>query len=372
MQAGQSSTLSFRVERLHAEHQPRSRSSDRHIRQRYAGRNHHLYVDRDQRKWFRYRDYDHHRSSSFHGERDDFSGHSLSGHRRLAQFTATVTGATNTSVIWSATGGTISSSGLYTAGAAAGSFTVKATSVQDSTKSASANVTITMPQPVSVSISPNGATLFTGGTQTFTATVANATNPAVTWSATGGVITTSGQYTAGQTPGTYSVTATSVQDLSKSASVTVTITQQTASGAHPRIILDTPTLATLRSRAQANTAEWSRLKSTCDSYVGGGVEFINGIDYPDRPNVGEGYQGSGYIEALMPLGLCYHSILPSDPTRAAQYVAKAVAILMAMSDPAHQTASDCNCAPCRCATTATGCGILVLPWELATTGFTIK
>ena len=51
--------------------------------------------------------------------------------------------------------------------------------------------------------------------------------------------------------------------------------------------------------------------------------------------MGEGYQGSGYAEALMPLGVCYQTTLVSDPSRAAQYGAKAVAILMAMSDPGH-------------------------------------
>ena len=40
------------------------------------------------------------------------------------QFIATVTGAFNTTVTWSATGGTISSSGVYAAPATAGTFRV--------------------------------------------------------------------------------------------------------------------------------------------------------------------------------------------------------------------------------------------------------
>ena len=64
---------------------------------------------------------------------------------------------------------------------------------------------------------------------------------------------------------------------------------------------------------------------------GGTVEFINGNDYPNLPNVGEGYQGSGYFDTLLPLGLCYQTILQSDPTTAAKYGAKGVAILMAKS-----------------------------------------
>ena len=260
------------------------------------------------------------------------------------QFTATVTGASNPAVTWTATGGTVSSSGLFTAGGTTGSFTVTATSAQDSSRSASATITITPPQPVGVSISPASTTVFTNGTQPFSATVTNASNTAVTWTATGGTVSSAGLYTAGGVTGSFTVTATSVQDSTKSASAPITIAAPSAGNAHPRIILDAPTLATLRSRAQASTAEWTALKSICDSYVGGTVEFINGNDYPDRPNVGEGYEGSGYSDALMPLGLCYQTTLLSDPTAAAKYATMGVAILMAMSDPANQTADDCNCA----------------------------
>ena len=268
------------------------------------------------------------------------------------QFTATATGASNTAVAWMATGGTVSSTGLYTAGTTAGSFTVTATSVQDTTKSATATIKIPAPQPLSVTVAPTSTTLFTSGTQKFTATVANASNAAVTWTATGGTVSPTGLYTAGTTTGPFTVTATSVQDPSKSVSAAITITNQPAIGSHPRIILDAPTLTSLRSRMQANTAEWQTLKASCDSYVGGSVEFINGNDYPDRPNVGEGYQGSGYFDALMPLGVCYQTVLASDAANAAKYGAKGVAILMAMSDPDHQVADEYPCSA-----TDTLCGV---------------
>ena len=66
------------------------------------------------------------------------------------QFTATVTGSSNTAVTWSvdgvnggnATVGTVSTSGLYTAPATPTAHTVTATSVADGTKSASAAVTV--------------------------------------------------------------------------------------------------------------------------------------------------------------------------------------------------------------------------------------
>src|SRR4029077_14565466 len=74
------------------------------------------------------------------------------------QFTATVTGTSNTAVTWSVAGGaangTISSSGLYTAPATPPNppqVTATATSQADSTKSASATVTVTNASPTSVS-----------------------------------------------------------------------------------------------------------------------------------------------------------------------------------------------------------------------------
>ena len=58
------------------------------------------------------------------------------------QFSATVTGSTNTAVTWTASAGSISSSGLFTAPIVStnATVTVTATSVADSTKSASASV----------------------------------------------------------------------------------------------------------------------------------------------------------------------------------------------------------------------------------------
>jgi hypothetical protein len=239
------------------------------------------------------------------------------------QFTA------NVPVTWSATGGTISQSGLFTAGSTAGSFTVRATSTQDTTRSATASVSIQATQ-TTVTVSPSSVYVFLNGQQQFTA------NVPVTWSATGGAISTSGLYTAGATTGAFTVTAASMQDPAKTASTTVNVVARTTTP-HPRMILDTALLNTLRARAQANTAEWARIKSQCDSFLGGGtVNFIGQNGYPNPPNVGEGYQGSGYFDSLLPLGLCYQTVLNSNPTLAAQYGAKGVAILMAMSDPGHQ------------------------------------
>jgi hypothetical protein len=141
------------------------------------------------------------------------------------QFSATVSGTdTNKSVTWSAALGTITAAGLYTASASAGTDTVTATSVADTTKSASASVTVSAPVVNSVKISPATASVITRGTAQFSATVAGTvTNKSVTWAAQLGTINSSGQYTAPSTPGTDTVTATSVADTTKSGTATVTV-----------------------------------------------------------------------------------------------------------------------------------------------------
>jgi hypothetical protein len=139
------------------------------------------------------------------------------------QFRATVSGTSNTAVIWSAILGTITSSGMYTAPSTPGTDTVTATSAADSTKSASATVTVTAPATVSVSVSPASAALVTGGRQQFTATVSGTSNTSVTWTATGGTISSAGLYTAPATAGSYTATATSVADTTKSASASISV-----------------------------------------------------------------------------------------------------------------------------------------------------
>lgn len=57
--------------------------------------------------------------------------------------------------------------------------------------------------PVEVTITPTRVTLTPGATRQFSATVLNATDTSVTWSATGGSINSSGLYTAGTTTGTF-------------------------------------------------------------------------------------------------------------------------------------------------------------------------
>ena len=138
----------------------------------------------------------------------------------IQPFTATITGTTNLGVNWAvqegAAGGSITNMGGYTAPNTSGTYHVVATSQADTTRSATATVTV-----AKLAVSPASDVLGPFGVRAFSATVD------VTWSvqegAAGGVITTSGQYTAPNTTGLFHVVATSVQDSSKNAVADETI-----------------------------------------------------------------------------------------------------------------------------------------------------
>src|SRR5271154_4891907 len=83
---------------------------------------------------------------------------------------------------------------------------------------------IAPPQVVTISIAPGPYSVAAGAQQQFSATVTGTTNTMVTWAATGGTISTTGDYTAGNSAGSFSVTATSAADTSKSAQMAVTVT----------------------------------------------------------------------------------------------------------------------------------------------------
>ncbi len=153
----------------------------------------------------------------------------------VGSFTTTVTGTTNTAVAWSLTGagcsgsscGTLStslSSAVYTAPLVApspASVNVVATSMADSTKSATANVTI-MPVVV-VTVAPASTSVVTGATQQLNASVVGTSNTGVTWTVQGagcsamacGTVDGNGLYTAPSavpSPAAVTVTATSSAD----------------------------------------------------------------------------------------------------------------------------------------------------------------
>ena len=93
----------------------------------------------------------------------------------------------------------------------------------------SAVVSVTLPNPppvtsaIRVSVSPTAASLQTGAQQQFTALVSGTNNTAVTWSVSAGTIAANGVYTAPGTAGTYTITAMSSADGTKSASALVIV-----------------------------------------------------------------------------------------------------------------------------------------------------
>ena len=151
-------------------------------------------------------------------------------------FTASVTGAANTAVSWSATAGTITAGGVYTAPASLpnpASAVVKATSVADPLVSATAAITLTQPS-VTITVSPPTAQLVLGATQQFSAAVAGNANTAVTWSvnaviggnSAAGTVSAAGLYTAPAilpSPATVTVRATSVAVPSAFGQAAVTL-----------------------------------------------------------------------------------------------------------------------------------------------------
>src|SRR5438876_4393503 len=216
------------------------------------------------------------------------------------QFSAVVQNTSNTAVTWqvngvtggNATVGTISSSGLYTAPAVVpspGTVTVTAVSQADATKSASAQVTITSATAVSITISPLSATVATGGTQQFTATVQNTANTAVTWqvngvsggNATAGTISSSGLYTAPAvvpSPATVTVTAVSQADATKSASAQVTITAAIGIAFY---------VSTTGSDSNPGTlsSPWRTIQHAADSVQGGDTVYVRGGVYNESVRI---------------------------------------------------------------------------------------
>jgi len=128
---------------------------------------------------------------------------------------------------WSATGGTVTAGGLYTAASAAGTYRVIGVE-QGGTLADTSTVTIVAgPALTAVEVTPASVTLAAGAAQQFSATgrMSDATTMAVAviWTATGGTITTGGLYTAGATAGVYRVIATQQGGtLADTSTVTVT------------------------------------------------------------------------------------------------------------------------------------------------------
>ena len=162
---------------------------------------------------------------------------------KTQQFTAIVSGTSNTGVTWAvvggASGGTISSTGLYTAPSTVPNpptVTVTATSQANTSQSASAAVTVTAAAGA-ITVTPNSATVATFGTQQFTASVSG-----VTWQVNGiaggnqtvGFISSSGLFAA---PGDVPTTS---DGKGGSVTTTVTVTAVATSGSGSATVIIQP------------------------------------------------------------------------------------------------------------------------------------
>jgi hypothetical protein len=131
-------------------------------------------------------------------------------------------------VTWSATGGGITTDGLFTAGQTAGVFRVSARAGNGVADTVTVNVAVpgTGPTLVAVVLTPATATVPVGGTAQFSAVgrLSNGTDQTVSinWFATGGAISGTGVYTAGPVTGIFHVFARSSDGLADTAVVTVT------------------------------------------------------------------------------------------------------------------------------------------------------
>ncbi len=140
----------------------------------------------------------------------------------------TSAGQTAVTVTWNATGGTITSGGLFTAGQTAGTFRVIGRTAGGAADTVGVTVTVPSPNPtlVAVVVTPATATVAAGGTAQFSATgrLSNGASQTVpiTWTSTGGIVSGTGSYTAGALPGTFGVVATGPGGLADTAVVTIT------------------------------------------------------------------------------------------------------------------------------------------------------
>ncbi len=196
------------------------------------------------------------------------------------QFTATVTGTTDTRVLWAVGGvaggnrtlGTISASGLYTPPAVLpnpNSVTVTATSMADTKVAAESSVSLTKPaQGVKVEITPQNVNLVAGTKQQYKATVTGTADQRVTWyveshlggNNISGTIDANGLYTApasAPNPSQVVVSAAAVADTTKKATTYLNIKSL------PIVITVVPSVVTVNlAQSQQFTATVSGTPNT--------------------------------------------------------------------------------------------------------------
>jgi sugar lactone lactonase YvrE len=202
------------------------------------------------------------------------------------QFTATVTGTSNTSVTWQVNGvvngnstvGTISTAGLFQAPATIptpATVTITAISQADNTTSGSVQATIVpVGDAVNVTVSTNPVVteVYTTTTQSFIATVTGTSNTAVTWQVNG---VTGGNATVGTIDNTGNYTAPTAVPTPNPSVVIEAISQALSSaiGAESVMIVTDPSAAepTPQTATPGGSATYSLLLNENISWPGGPV-----------------------------------------------------------------------------------------------------
>ncbi|MDE3246602.1 MAG: Ig-like domain-containing protein, partial [Acidobacteriota bacterium] len=260
-------------------------------------------------------------------------------------FTATVSNASNQAVTWSVDGtgsGTITAAGTYTAPAAAGAFTVRATSDADATKSGTANITVTAPTGITIALSPTAPNLGVGGMVVFSATVTGSSNQNATWTVISGSAAGSipagpsatATFTAGSTAGSCQVKATSMADPTKTATAMVTIT---AAGpvitTHPRLLFSEAGKSRLLAKKNAGDPSWLALKARADTFATYTINPYKSASSSAAPpgTIYYTYQGEGWLAAALPLAFAYQ--MTADAKYSGKLIELAQEMIRAQSDP---------------------------------------
>jgi hypothetical protein len=140
-------------------------------------------------------------------------------------FAVRATDASSGAVTYSVTSGPATISGSTVTLTGAGTVVLGASQLASGNyTTATASISFTVAAVVSITpITPANRTM-APGTQTFSATASGGPTNNLTWSATGGTITSGGVWTAPDTAGTYTITATSVDNSATNVTTTVIIT----------------------------------------------------------------------------------------------------------------------------------------------------
>jgi hypothetical protein len=140
------------------------------------------------------------------------------------QFTATSTG--NQLFVWSASAGSISNTGLFTAPSGTTSTKVKvtATTAADTAAVAISEITIVPLNKITINVAPTTATISSGGKQQFSATLTATSNTAVTWQASKGTISSTGLFIAPSVTSSTILTVTAASAADKGVIATSQVT----------------------------------------------------------------------------------------------------------------------------------------------------